>query len=121
MEGEMRKKLFTLTLALCVAAVASVAASIAKNSNNQTAPETSIVGYISDKACAKDAAKAESESHKACAESCIKKGSEAVLVSDGKIYKLDQQEKAVAFAGDKVKVTGSVSGDSISVTSIERE
>ena len=116
----MRKTLFTLTVILCVAAVASVASSIAKSSNNHTAPDT-IVGYISDKYCAKDTAKVESEAHKNCAVSCVKKGSDVVLVSNGKVYQLDQQDKAKEFAGDKVKVTGSLSGDSISVTSIERE
>lgn len=117
----MRKTLFTITMALCLAAVASVASIIAKNSNDQPASD-SIVGYISDKVCAKkDTAKAESDGHKSCAQSCVKKGSEVVLVSNGKIYELDQQDKAKEFAGDKVKVTGSVSGDSISVTSIERE
>lgn len=117
----MRKILFTLMMALCVAAVASVASIVAKNSNDQPAFD-SIVGYISDKVCAKkDTRKAESDGHKNCAQSCVKNGSEVVLVSDGKIYELDRQDKAKEFTGDKVKVTGSVSGDSISVTSIERE
>ena len=118
----MRKILFTLTMALCVGAVASVASIVAKNSNDRTAAD-SIVGYISDKVCAKkEGAKAASDAHKGCAECCVKKGSDVVLVTtDGKIYELDQQDKAKEFAGDKVKVTGSVSGDSISVTSIERE
>ena len=118
MEGEMRKTFFMLTVALCVAAVASVASSIAKNSNNQTAPD-SIVGYIIDKPCSANKAMLGNE---ACAAKCFRDGAEAVLVTeDGKIYKLDQQDKAKEFPGKKVKVPGSVSDDSISVTSIERE
>lgn len=118
----MRKTLFTLTMALCLAAVASVASIIAKNSNDQPASD-SIVGYISDKVCAeKKGEHAATDAHKSCAQSCVQKGSEVVLLTtEGKRYKLDQQDKAKEFTGDKVKVTGSVSGDSISVASIERE
>jgi len=117
----MRKTLFTLVMALCVVTVASVASSIARNSNNQTAPD-SIVGYISDTVCAKDPARVASDRHAACAKSCVQKGSDVVLVTeDGKVYKLDTQDKAKEFAGDKVEVTGSVSGESISVTSIARK
>lgn len=116
----MRKTLFTLTMAMCVAAVASVASSIAKNSNNQTATET-IVGYIVDKPCSGNKAML---TNKACVQSCVKKGALLVLVEeDGRVYALDQtgQDKAGEFAGEKVKVSGSVSDDSISVTSIERD
>ncbi len=64
--------------------------------------------------------RAASDEHEGCAKKCIKEGSDAVLVTeDGRIYKLDQQEKAKEFAGKKVEVTGNVSGDSISVTSIK--
>ena len=44
-----------------------------------------------------------------------------LATTDGHVYNLDPQDKGVEFAGEKVKVTGNVSGDSISVTSIERE
>ena len=116
----MRKTLFALMMALCVAAVASVASSIAKNSNNQTAPET-IVGVISDNHCG---AKHQSGSgeDQACVKRCLKGGATPVLMADGKLYRLDStgQDKAQEFGGEKVKVTGSVSDDIISVTSIER-
>ena len=124
MEKKMRKTLFTLAMILCLAAVASVASIVAKNSNNQPAPdEKTIVGYISDQACAtKMGDHAAKDEHEACAAKCIKEGSEAVLLTmDGKIYKLDQQDKVSQFAGKKVEVTGNVSGNSISVTSIKRQ
>ena len=114
----MRKTLFTLTMALCVAAVASVASSIAKNSNNQIAPDETIGGYIIDKNCSGNKAML---GNVECAKRCIGRGAPAVLATEeGKVYALDQQDKAKEFAGEKVKVTGSVSGESISVTSIER-
>ena len=111
----MRKTLFILTMALCVAAVASVTSSIAKNSNNKV-PQT-IEGYIVDKPCSTKKAMWDNE---ACVAKCLRDGAAAVLVTEeGKVYELDQQDKAKAFPGKKVKVSGSVSGDSISVTSIE--
>lgn len=113
----MRKTLFTLTMAFCVAAVALGASSVAKNSNSHTAPE-SIVGYIVDKPCSGHQAMWTNE---ACVVKCFKEGADAVLVTEeGKVYKLDQQDKAKEFPGKKVTVTGSVSGDSISVTSIAK-
>jgi hypothetical protein len=120
MERKMRKILFTLTMALCVAALVSAASSLAKNLNNQTAPET-IVGYISDDHCGSKHQDG-SEKSKSCVLGCIKRGAKFVLVNDN-VYELDQtgQDKASELAGEQVKVTGSVSGESISVTSIERE
>lgn len=114
----MRKAFFTLMMALCVAAAASVASSVAKNSKP---PADSIKGVISDSHCGAKHASA-SDEDKQCVAHCLKGGQEAVLLSDGKVYKLDQtgQDKAKEFAGEKVTVTGSVSGENISVTSIER-
>jgi len=45
-------------------------------------------------------------------------GASAVLVVDKKIYKIANQKKAVKFAGKKVTVEGTVTGDSIDITSI---
>ena len=113
----MRKTLFALTMALCVAAVASVASSVAKNSIKPTAPEETISGFIIDKHCSGKKAMFGNES---CAKECIAKGSLAVLATeDGKVYALDPQDKAIEFAGEKVEVTGSVSGETISITSIK--
>lgn len=114
----MKKTLFTLTMAVCLVAVALVASSIAKNSNNRKAAD-SIEGYIVDKKCSRHQAMWTNEE---CVLKCLKAGDDAVLVTEeGKVYKLDQagQSKASAFAGKKVKVSGTVSDDSISVSSIE--
>ena len=114
----MRKTFFTLTMALCLAAVASVASSIAKNSNNPTAPDETIKGFIMDKTCSNQKSMFGNEE---CALKCLSKGADAVLVTeDEKVYRLDQQDKAREFGGKNVEVTGSVSGDSISIISIKR-
>ena len=73
-------------------------------------------GYIIDEACA---AKPAMKGNEACARKCIKGGSPAVLLTaDEKVYKLDDQEKAVEHAGQKVKVSGTLNGDNIKVESI---
>jgi hypothetical protein len=74
-------------------------------------------GYIIDQACASKPAMKGSE---ACARKCIKGGSPAVLLSpDAKVYKLDDQSKVTEHAGHKVKVTGTLDGDTIKVESIQ--
>jgi len=60
---------------------------------------------------------------RACTLMCVKGGSKFVLAGrDHKVvYNLDKagQEKAREFAGQKVKVTGRVTGKTIHVTKIE--
>jgi len=73
-------------------------------------------GYIIDESCA---GKSAMKGNEACARKCIKGGSPAVLLSDSaKVYKLDDQAKAVEHAGHKVKITGTLNGDTINVESI---
>jgi CO dehydrogenase/acetyl-CoA synthase alpha subunit len=80
-----------------------------------------VTGYIVDQNCAsKQGAKAASDDHSGCAESCIKRGTPAVLVTaDGKIYKIAEQDKVTAHAGHKVTITGKVDGETISVDSVK--
>jgi hypothetical protein len=62
---------------------------------------------------------------KECTIACVKKGGTYTLYASGekRSYKLDNQKKAAAFAGQKVTVTGSIgsSGDSIHVASIQAQ
>jgi Protein of unknown function (DUF5818) len=79
-------------------------------------PAADFSGYIIDQACA---AKPAMKGSEACARKCIKGGSPAVLLSaDAKVYKLDDQAKVTEHAGHKVKVTGTLDGDTIKVESI---
>ena len=74
-------------------------------------------GYIIDEACS---AKPEMRGNVACATSCIKRGSPAVLVTDdGKIYKIADQAKVTDHAGEKVTITGKMENDAIKVDSIK--
>lgn len=76
-----------------------------------------VTGYIVDKNCA---SKKEMLGNEACAASCIKRGSPAVLATeDGKVYTIANQDKVTALAGKKVTVSGKVDGESITVDSVK--
>jgi hypothetical protein len=78
-------------------------------------------GYIADAGCAsKNIEKAGGGGHADCSKRCIGKGADAVLVAEGKIYKLDKQDDAKKLAGEKVVVKGAASEDSIKVESITK-
>ena len=78
-----------------------------------------MTGYISDAKCAKDPAKVESDGHAGCAQACAKKGSALVFVSEGKVYKIDDQAKVQEHAGHKVTIEGKVDGDTLKVDSVK--
>jgi len=74
-------------------------------------------GAISDSMCG--ATHMMEGSAKDCTLKCVENGSKFVLVTpDGKVYQLSDQKKPRAFAGENVKVTGTLSGDTIEVSSI---
>lgn len=119
----MRKTLVRLTLAFIVLAVASIApsSSIAQNSNNKAVQERTLVGFISDNHCGLKHMAGMGDD-KSCTLMCVKNGKFVLADRDNKkVYQLDKtgQEKAREFAGQKVKLTGRVSGRTIRVTSIE--
>ena len=78
------------------------------------------VGNISDSMCGLKHMMP-GQSDKDCTLECIKAGSKYVLadVVNGKVYQLSDQKKPEEFAGQKVKVTGTLKGDMISVSAIE--
>jgi mannose-6-phosphate isomerase class I len=74
-------------------------------------------GFVEDTACS---TKAEMKENADCAKKCIKGGSPAVLVTaDGKVYKIANQDKIVAHAGESVTVTGTAKDDTITVASVK--
>lgn len=81
-------------------------------------PAKTFVGTIGDSMCgAKHMMPGESD--KDCTLGCVKEGAKFILIDpNGKIYQLSDQRKPQAFAGAKVKVTGTLSGDTITVTTI---
>jgi hypothetical protein len=79
---------------------------------------TAFYGKISDDMCGLKHSMGGSD--KDCTESCVKNGSKYVLADEKNkmVYQLSDQDKPKAFAGADVKVTGTLKGDTITVTSI---
>src|SRR3954466_6797168 len=86
-----------------------------------TAAEQSWTGTISDSMCkAKHEEAAEGQGKMAdrdCTLSCVKGGSKFVLLVDGKVYQIANQDNKdlTTFAGQAVKVSGDMNGDTITV------
>ena len=110
----MSKRLLICAAAILFAAAFNVAADKAT-----AAKDSSWTGWVTDTHCG---AKGDSEKHAACAKKCVEgQGAKYALYNsaDKKVYILDPQDKAAGHAGHHVKVTGTVSDDTIKVTSIE--
>jgi hypothetical protein len=82
-------------------------------------------GKISDSACGASHAKMRAahtdlNSDKDCTLACIKSGSKYVLVSNGKVFQIDNQnlDDLQKYAGTNVTLTGKLTSDSIEVTGI---
>lgn len=82
------------------------------------AVDKTLTGTVSDSHCGTKHAAANSEAI-ACVEKCVSGGAKYTLISDGKEYKVEPQEKLKGMGGQSVKVSGKVQGDTISVTSVE--
>ena len=78
------------------------------------------IGNISDSMCGVKHMMP-GKSDKDCTLECVKAGSKYVLAdpASGKVYQLSDQKKPEAFAGQKVKIIGTLKGDTITVSSIE--
>lgn len=78
-------------------------------------------GYIADSNCAKSkGAAVAADAHAGCAQGCIKKGAAAVLVtSEGKVYKIANQDKVTDHAGHKVTLTGKLEEGTITVEDVK--
>ncbi len=107
--------------ALAVAAVAMVLPFAAGLSAAET-----WTGKISDSSCGvshdtmtEHGAKA---TDKQCTAMCVMKGAKYVFVREGKVLKIGNQDfKGLQqFAGDAVKLTGDLKGDTITVTKVEK-
>jgi len=98
-----------------LAVLGSVALGVASLSAQSS---QTISGFVSDAHCAAAHSAPGAKATK-CAQSCIKGGSDAVLVSDGKVYKLKGKADDVkALAGQNVTVTGTVDGDTVTVDAV---
>jgi hypothetical protein len=91
-----------------------------------TSAQQTWTGTISDSMCkAKHEEAAEGQGKMAdrdCTLSCVKGGSKFVLLVDGKVYQIANQDNKdlTAFAGQAVKVSGDVKGDTITIAKVEK-
>ena len=92
-----------------------------------TAAEQTWTGQISDSACgAKHEEAAEGQGKmpdRECTVACVRGGSKYVLVSDGKVFQIANQDNKdlAAHAGHTVKMTGEIKGSAITVSKIEMQ
>jgi hypothetical protein len=103
-EDKVKKVVIVLGLILFVSGSVSVAAEKGK-----------WTGWLSDAKCAANGAKA---SHKGCSIKCVESGQAIVFVAeDKKVYKLQGVDKVKSMVGDRVSLSGSMDGDTITVDS----
>ena len=81
------------------------------------AQNKSFTGTVSDEHCGAKHAKASSAAE-TCVEKCVSGGAKYVLVSHGKVYQLDDQDKFKGMGGKSVTVTGSLSDSTITVADV---
>jgi hypothetical protein len=81
------------------------------------AADQSWTGTVSDSHCGVNHSTPSAEAAK-CVEKCVAGGAKYVLVSGGKVYQLDPQDKFKGKGGTEVKVTGTLSGDTITVSDV---
>ena len=109
----MKTSAFVIALALVAAPAVSFAA------------EQTWSGKISDSACgAKHEEAAEGQGvmpDRTCTEACVRGGSKYVLVVDGKVLQIANQDNKdlATHAGHLVKMTGELKGSAITVSKIE--
>jgi hypothetical protein len=100
----MSKRLLMLVVALMVSGCMAMAAE-------------SWTGTVSDSNCGLKHSEPSAAAAK-CVAGCVAKGAKYVLVSKGKVYSVEPQDKFADFAGKSVKVTGTMEGDSITAESV---
>jgi hypothetical protein len=101
---------------LAAASLLAISACVLSAQSAQT-----INGFISEDQCGASHASPSASSTK-CVKGCIARGAAPVLVSEGKVYKLKGEDTAVkGLAGQNVTIKGTVSGDTITVTSVEAQ
>jgi hypothetical protein len=93
---------------------------VTQKTKAKTVAARTVIGYISDSSCGLQHMAGMDE--KDCTLMCAKNGKFVLADRDHKVvYQLDRagQGKAKEFAGQKVKITGRITGKTIRVTTIE--
>lgn len=78
------------------------------------------VGYISESGCGAKHVKGNA-SDIACVKGCVKKGSKPVFVTDAdhQVIPIENPDKVMDHLGEKVKVTGNIDANKLTVDTVE--
>ena len=107
--------LFSLAL---FAAQAAGQSSSAKQPRHSGQSDKTLTGVVSDNMCGATHM-AKNKNAAECTRMCVKQGQKYALVVGKKIYTLNGHEAELdKMAGQKVKITGNVAGDVVSVSSV---
>ncbi len=100
--------------------VLSLAATLAMGTMGLLGADQSWTGTISDSMCG--ATHPSGTPAKQCTTGCVKKGAKYVVVVGDKVYSIANQNAPglAKYAGDQVKVTGKMEGDTITVAKIKK-
>ncbi len=74
-------------------------------------------GTVSDAMCGAKHATASDDAAQ-CVKKCEDGGSKLVVVANGKVYNTDQQDMLKGHEGESVKITGTVKGDTMTITNV---
>ena len=74
-------------------------------------------GYISDSDCG---TKGNNADHAVCAKKCVKSGAAPVFVVGDKVYTISNPKKVAKFIGDKVTITGTLTGEAIDIEKVSK-
>lgn len=74
-------------------------------------------GFISDDDCG---VKGNNKEHAACAKRCVKRGAKPVFVVGDKVYAIADPKKVEDFIGEKVTITGAITGDVLEIETITK-
>ncbi len=84
----------------------------------KAAASKSWAGYVTDSKCAMNA---KARTNEACVKKCVAGGDKLVLYDtyNHKVYQLDPQSAVSEHAGHHVRISGTMAGDTITVTSVK--
>ena len=123
----MTQHLTRISVALAAAVLSLLPLATLSGQSSPATPQT-IVGEVTDTICAPSKshsgimAKMPNMGHDAssCAKECAKIGAKYVLLDNqtGRVYQVDDQAKIAQFAGQRVKVTGTLTASGIKVANV---
>ena len=109
-------------------ATATAAFGIAQSSapsgsdTDSTVPARTFAGMITDANCGARHSKNSGKSPAECVQACVRNGSRYTLVDGDKVHTLDGKTAEIdSLAGQRVKIVGTLDGDTIKVSSVSAQ